>query len=213
MTAHCRIAWAWTNNSGNSWTTGTITPTNGTFAKPEVIYDTSRDRFVLLYINGQDYRIWGAWSPAIGPSWTAPVVLSQPGERFRYMGGAVMDATGTGLVVASTGNPYFGTRPGRLVQMALTGSYSVGWQYWVFDDFYAHITRRHFGIARRASNGRVLLAFRATSSVRAMVVSTKTSISPSVEFPAPTEEIAWMINGVDVAFNGSAAAFTAGLSW
>lgn len=201
----CDVAWAWTNNDGTSWTTGTYT-TADTFTKPFVEYDSFRDRFVLAYIGMGEQRLYLTSAPAASaPGWDP---TPMPGySPMRHLGGLIFDGS-TGLMVASSG---WGGDKGRILQFNIThnGSDYVmsGANYLTNTD---SRTRRPFGIARDGSH--VVVVWRDTGAGRDMFGCAKTGLSASIRCATPTHQVSAIVNGVDLAFNPSTNRFVAGFS-
>lgn len=226
QSTYCSIRWGWSGDGGLNWTTGILpnTDTWGTFGRVEVVYDENQFRFVIAYLDGTSGAIYTSsafdditplGSSSLG-SWSAPVQASQGSSHFRFMGGLVFAPGGLGLITAGT---YDGSPVGTVVQASVSyngANYIMGGVYLarspnVFETTMA--TRRHFGMARSTSSGRIVLAFRGVDNSRSFVDAVKSSMLPSASFGAGMSLVGTTVNGVDVEFAPSTNTFVAGMTW
>ena len=203
----CTIDWAWTNNGGTSWTTGTLSDAR-THSKAFVQYDQNRDRFVLAYIHRNDARIMTRSTAAASVSWgnNHPTIA----VPYRHLGGMVFDGDGAGLLVAASDQA---ATKGQIAQFAFTvtgTSYGLVNGSWATSPAGAAKTRRPFGIARSPYSQRVVMVWRDVGNPRSMAVSRKLGIGSSIAFDAPTFPIADISNGASIAFDAFNDRFVAG---
>lgn len=207
----CNVAWAWTDNDGSTWSTGTLTSAD-TPGKVYVEYDRFRDRFVMAYIDAADSRIvLRSALAAAAPSWsTESLTFAVP---YRHLGGMVFDNSGNALLVASSG---YGPNKGRIVQFDIGGSgatYSLSNPNYITFTGTLAVTRRPFGIAYDAGPDNVMIVWRNTGSTRSMGVCTHSGLSASTPCSAPTFPISDIVNGVDLAYDPPNNRFVAGFSY
>jgi len=210
----CDIDWAWTDNSGATWTRGTLTDAN-TFSKAFVEYDASRARFVLAYLDSATSRIHlrSAHAPS-APVWSSVVTLGT--DRYRYLGGMVFDPAngGPGLLIAASNAE---ATKGHIRQLGIKRSgtgYALDGMGWLQpQSAWAH-TRRPFGIAHDVVSNRTLFAWRDGGTPRNLHVCWKTGIDPSTTccqncFAVASPDI---MNGVDAAYDRTTAQFVVGFT-
>lgn len=195
-TNSCNIDWAWTNNSGSSWSTGTLSDTN-TYARPSVAYDRGRDRFVLAYIDDINSQVITRSSPAISsPVWSSAFGTSM--APYRYLGGMIFNASGTGMIFAAANTA---TTRGRIAQFTMGGSgstYSIVNGTWLTSQ--SNRTNRSFGVAYSRAQNRIVVIWKEWPFQ--VWRTTRTGIGSLAAFPAPTAFASHFVSsGVDAAVN------------
>ena len=217
----CPIRWAWTDNSGSSWLTGTFD--GGTRMRPMVAYDPGGDRFVVAVL-GTDHKIYTRHVPAVSGSGWSNWVGTNPGPKFRYTGGLVFANSGTpgsGLLAAAVDRS--SDDSGVIMQMQITrngaGDYIPGSPYYARDSApWSYRTARHFDMTRRNGTGtqQVMMVWRdhAEDCFRGrglMYSATKSSLSSLDDFSTRVSSGHCVYNSVSVAAEASAGIFTAGV--
>lgn len=206
----CDIDWAWTNNAGVSWTRGTYTSAD-TFSKVYVEYDEARNRFVMAYLETAASRVHVRSAIATAaPVWVGSTTLGT--NAYRHLGGMVFDASGNGLLVASSNAA---ATKGHLAQVNIgwTGStYSLVSTGWLTSPSALAVTRRPFGVARNPANGRIVVVWQDSGLTRSMGTCNKTGTSTGVMCSAPIFPISNIVNGVDLAFDRVGTQFVAGFT-